>query len=95
MGAADRGGGGCALIRVAERSIERSLYADAIGGLHGLAAPRPRTGLRGLVAHQRKARNLPADVRDLIELNAELLRRDSTQEANESDLTTALSLPVE
>jgi hypothetical protein len=86
---------GRALIEVAERSIERSLYAEAIGALHGLAALRPRTGLRGLVAHLSKAPNLPADVRDLIELNAELLRRDSTREANESDLTTALSLLLE
>ena len=83
---------GRALVRIAERAVSRGAVEEAMGALHGLAALHPRSGLRGPVHHLGEQPDLPEEVAQMIALNEELLRRDTTREGKASDLDLALAL---
>jgi hypothetical protein len=84
-----------ALVRVTERALARGATDEAIGALHGLAALHPLTSVRRLVHHLHDKPGVTAEVAEFIRLNEELLRRDTTREAGEHDVTTALALFAE
>jgi hypothetical protein len=83
------------LVRIAERALDRGAEGEAIGALHGLAALHPLTSVRRLVHQLRGKSGAASEIEDLVALNEELLRRDTTHEARAHDVRVAISLLLE
>ncbi|WP_437320729.1 hypothetical protein [Sorangium sp. So ce385] len=84
-----------ALVKVAERALEHDATSEVLGALHGLAALHPLTSVRKLLHHLRQKPGVTEPIAEMIALNEELLRRDTTHEGREHDLAVALSLLLE
>ncbi|WP_437681679.1 hypothetical protein [Sorangium sp. So ce131] len=84
-----------ALVKLAERALERNATNEVLGALHGLAALHPLTSVRKLLHRLHEKPGVTEPIAELIALNEELLRRDTTNDASEQDLRLALSLLLE
>jgi len=83
---------GRVFLEQAKKALEAADPRKAIPPLHALTALHPRTALIKKVHALRYAPGADGDVLELLELNEQLLKHDTTNEARVLDLQMALSL---